>query len=218
MRRVHLSINTSYILSKESMELSREYTAFDWTNILLGPINTVYRALFVNTKCSIQNPGLLVAILLSNWSDLDMLLKSVNNIDILKIFYDAIKGKGPSASPIGINLTVLRKCHIYKQLILNYRKVDLNDYQKYNDMFNAFKIAIDGIKKVYCKKCSEYTLSTSQISDLKKFKPDKAKDDMVEAINYFKRNGNEEFVRLTEDVSEFVTNEVIKYITDNIEK
>ena len=45
-----------------------------------------------------------------------------------------------------------------------------------------FKVLVRGIKVNYCKKCPEYTLSTSQLSDIKKFRPDKAQKEIKSAF------------------------------------
>lgn len=190
-------------------KISKEYAEFDLLK-LFGPLPTLYRALFVNKKSTIQNPGFLIGFML----DKKMVFEEIlDNINAFKKIIDYAREKGSWAMTRGFrNFSFCP--NMYYDLFITPEKTLGQNPNKIKEDIENFKVLVRGIKVNYCKKCPEYTLSTSQLSDIKKFRPDKAQKEIKSAVELSKNYGRET-ENLVKQFAQWWLTEVIEYIADN---
>lgn len=200
------AIAESYKVTDRKFGISQEYTHIDWAQSIGGFFNTIWRGLTNKSKTKIEKPGLLLAIIVGQYNSL-----SDGLIGAIKKVYDAKKGKGQNLS-IGKNLIMAN--NVYEDVIVNYKKVKPEDYSKYTEKFTKFKSIVNAIKTGICVSIPEREMSTSEINEIKYFKPEKAKKEIESAIAYLK-NKDEKLGKLAEDIAEFVSKNVIEFIAKN---
>lgn len=214
------AILTSYKLADRRFGISKEYFAADWVNIF-GPVATIWRGLTNFSKTKIEHPGAMVGLLLNKWATgaegLSLVTKIILTPDVItmsKMFIDRIRKKESTA--FGKQVLNAKKCNIYNTLFNNYKKVNTSNIEPYKREFELFKALISTIKSEVCVPCKTRTMSTSEIHDMKLFKPDKAKTEMETAIKYFEAQ-NPEFAKFANEVSTYVAENIIEFISNNIE-
>lgn len=202
----------------KEMCVSQEYFAADWSKFFLGWLNLAYRAAFDDSETKIDHPGILIDLMIDNKSRvLDHVSNILNNgglIQISKLVIDGMRGKHSARYT---SQDVKNTQNLYRTLIINYKDVDYNDLARYQKEFELYKGVIQYIKNNVCKTIPKRKMSTSEISDLKLLKPDKAKRECAVAISYFK-DQNEEFGIFVENFVKWFSENVIKYLADNIIK
>lgn len=105
--------------------------------------------------------------------------------------------------------------NMYYNLIIDTQSVinrDINDVK--NDV-EAFKNFILTLKATVCSKGESYTLSSSQLSDIKKFRPDAAAKEMAEASQYAS-SVSPELQKVIDDFVLWWKSEVIDYLAADI--
>lgn len=188
--------------------ISLEYNAMDWPNFFLGGISTLYRGLTNGTQTKIENPALLVSVLTGKWTTLGKIINTFSSyFNLGKFAVDKLgRKKGEIFNAIPAN--------IYYDLIVNYKSVDPTNYSQYAEEFKTFKELIHEIKAVKCTPCVWRPVSTTEISGLKLFKPEKAENELRTAANYLNQL-NPKFGALVMDVAKFVKEEIIEFILRN---
>lgn len=136
-------------------------------------------------------------------------MNQVYSLTSSKIIIDKLRDKGSAT------MEVPQECNIYKTLFIDAKKVDVHDLDRYKKQFEAYKSISSAIKKTVCVHCPERPMSSSEIGDIKLFKPQKAADEMKKAIMRFKES-SDEFAKFAEGVAEWITKNIIEYVADNI--
>lgn len=218
------AIAESYKVTDRKFGISQEYNAGDWPQILLGPINTIWRGLTNNSKTKIEAPGALVTVLTGKWTVVGQIIPLFNRFagalslnplslfDTAKFIIDTKDNKGFRTN----NTQELNSlsCNIYKDLIVNYKKVTVDQLSMLENEFANFKTVIEGVKKNICKPCPQRDMSTTEIHDMKLFRPDKAAKEISAAKNYLK-GVDPKLGKLADEVGEYVTKHIIQFIVNN---
>ena len=203
-------------VTKESYNISTEYNKVDWPNFFLGQINTVWRMLTNDSKIAIDNPGLLIGLLLGKVSDVVKVWTNITNpVSVVKGIIDEVRGKGGYRTLSPHDLTLNNALNMYKILFTDYKKVNLDDPDFYKASFEVFKKAVNQLKETLCKKIEYTTASTSQIGDLKLFKPEKARKEMENAIEYYNKK-DPKFAKFAEEAALWCEQNIIEYIAKNV--
>ena len=136
--------------------------------------------------------------------------------------YDALKAsidefmrtKGPRGF-MPNKVTLGDDINIYKMLFVDYKKVNISAIDAYKNTFDTFKRIVEVLKKTECKKIQMRSASTSEISDIKLFKPEKARKEMEVAVAYFKAT-DKAFGDFAEKVALWCEQNIIEYVANNI--
>lgn len=186
----------------------------DWPKFLLGFGNTIWRALFNKSTTSIEKPGILIELFLGKWTTVGQIISNFSTYDIAKTVYDYLKGKGNI--PLDNSSIKLLNYNIYKDLIVDYKKNNDSSYDSLVNEFNTFKGVISYIKSNICKKINPRPCSTTEISQLKVFRPNEIQKEISQALSFYKNNGYEKLINLTNDVATYIANDIVKFLENNI--
>ena len=214
MRKNYFGILSNEELKlNRSLKLSTEYNQVDWFRTLTGGVVDIWRSLTSDARATINHPGVLIHLMLGKLSDVASLLGS-SDVGIVKMIYDQIQNK-PSLSGISQKQILNGDINIYKHLFVEYKKVKIDDLDRYKQEFECFKVSLSNIKKNVCNKTKAYELSSSQIHDIKLFNPTKAKNEISNAIKYYESK-NKNFATFAQHVADYIIKELIEYIATNI--
>lgn len=195
--------------------VSQEYTKVDWPNFLLGPVNTLYRAITNGSKTTVDHPGLMIALFLSKPAKIIDALKMLNVHELAKQLIDAARGSKNSLA-YAFDKDVLNKApNAYYIFFSNYKKTKNLTKDQAESIIKEFKTAVESLKTLLCKKISVRSLTTSEISDIKKFRPELAKREMETALKWIEHN-NPDIYKIANDLAEWVTKNMIQYLSDGI--
>lgn len=211
---VKKSLSRENCLDYLGVNISNEYNAFDWTATIFGNLNTLYRALTPGATTKIDNPGYLIKLFVGGWTVLgQMLSQAASSLAMLRQNSNAIKNRGVKIS--SGEKTDADKFNIYKDIFVNYKKVDTSDIEYYRDQFNLFKKAIEELKKNVCGPIPPRELVTSELSDLKLFRPGDIKSEMNNAVKYYEIK-DKKFANLAGSIVKYVDEEIVQYLLNNI--
>lgn len=219
-----MKLSREDILDYYGVHISHEYNAMDWPRFFAGPFNMAYRALTSKTKLKIKNPGVLINLFVGKWTTvgnistviLNSLAGNFGNIVVEagKQTYDAYKGKKSAVGEADKN-TIKNTPNMYKVLFVDYKDAKDIPIERINVDLKLFKAIITELKKTECAPVDdEYEASTSQLGDLKLFRPKEIEKEMSEAISYYKSNVPE-LENIANNFAQWITNNVVKYILDN---
>lgn len=211
---VKKSLSRENCLDYLGVNISNEYNAFDWTATIFGNLNTLYRALTPGATTKIDNPGYLIKLFVGGWTVLgQMLSQAASPLAMLRQNANGIKNRGVKIS--SGEKTDADKFNIYKDIFVNYKKVNTSDIEYYRDQFNLFKKAIEELKKNVCGPIPSRELTTSELSDLKLFRPGDIKSEMNNAVKYYEIK-DEKFANLAGSIVKYVDEEIVQYLLKNI--
>lgn len=105
--------------------------------------------------------------------------------------------------------------NMYYNLIIDTQSVINRDINDVKNNVEAFKNFILTLKATVCSKGESYTLSSSQLSDIKKFRPDAAAKEMAEASQYAS-SVSPELQKVIDDFVLWWKSEVIDYLASDI--
>lgn len=105
--------------------------------------------------------------------------------------------------------------NMYYNLIIDTQSVIHRDINGVKNDVEAFKNFILTLKATVCSKGESYTLSSSQLSDIKKFRPDAAAKEMAEASQYAS-SVSPELQKVIDDFVLWWKSEVIDYLASDI--
>lgn len=202
-------------------EISKEYAVFDIPT-LLGPLNTIYRKLTNKSTTTINNPGLLVYFMVGTWSQIGQGLQMITRVlppnsfvEVPILVYDKITGKDVDRDAAKERNQTYYKCNIYKDLFIECKSVKPEDLGRLKEEFDVFKKMIKWLKVAYMQKCPKRALGVMEINTMKHFKPDKAKNEMTNAVKILKHK-DKELGKLAEEVVGFVLKEIIEFTEKNV--
>lgn len=223
-RSLRTAILQSYAISDRKFGISQEYNAMDWPQFFLGGINTAWRALTNKSKTKIDNPGALVSIMTGKWTTFGQVLTLYGKImsgfsgnpfsagDVISQIVNHSKGRGAAAN-LESDLMKING-NIYRDMIVNCKSVKPDQYDAMVEEFKVFKEVVKTLKTKYNKPCSIRPMNTTEIAQIKLFKPDKANNEIASAIKYFK-GVDPKLAKLAEEVGAFVGKEIIDFIIKN---
>lgn len=199
-------------------------TKIEHPHFLVGLMLDGWSDLAAGIKIFTRIAGPAVAIGLGGPAGLVYTLLAGQFTEISVLLHDAATGKNKdSLAGGGVDKTVdlikkqkeSIKLNIYKDLIINARKVEPEDYEKLRAEFNLFKTLIRGIKKEVMKPCKERKLGVQEIEMMKLFKPDKAANEMKNAAKILKEK-DKKLGKLADEVCEFISKEIIQFTEKNV--
>lgn len=193
-RSLKSAILESYRLSDRQFGISQEYLAIDWPKLLLGGLNTIWRAITDKSKTRINHPGVLVGLMSSRITTVLDIFSYLNYVSIAKAAIDKLQEKETRL------ISKKASCNSYRSLFNDYKKVNISQIDVYKQEFEMFKQVVAGLKSTIVTPCGERYMSTSEINDIKLFRPDKAAKEMNQAIAYFK-SMDPEFAKFAEGVA-----------------
>ena len=208
-------------ITRESynLDISNEYNAVDWPQFFLGTVNTLWRAITNETETRIEFPGLLISLLVGKWSDFGKIVGLIGPgiyNQGLKAAIDELRGKAGNLTLAHNHYVMPGDTNMYKILFVEYKKVQVSEIKDYQELFDIYKKQINKLKSEVCVKLPRWRpCSTSEITDLKLFKPDKARKEMDVAVAEFKRR-DEKFGKFAEEVAKWIEANLIEYVANNI--
>lgn len=223
-RSLRSAIMQSYAISDRKFGISQEYNAMDWPQFFLGGINTAWRALTNKSKTKIDNPGALVSILTGKWTTFGQLFNLYSKTmqalggnpfalgDIISQVVNRSKGQGALAN-LEKDLRSIDG-NIYRDLIVDCKKVTPAQYEALVNEFKVFKDSVRALKAKYNKPCTLRPMNTTEIAQIKLFKPEKANKEIANAVSYFKGQ-DLKLAKLAEEVGAFVGKEIVNFIIEN---
>lgn len=156
-------------MSKQDMEkhlkrVSMEYNEYDLPRSFFGTLNTVYRFFFNKTMVKRENLGHLVHPFLGRWSTVGIILNTLNSHPI-EAFHESITRDS-------LQDTIKRGENIYNLVINDFKKVDVNNPEYYDDLANISLKIMEGMV-ARCKPCAPRKATSAELKDLKLFNPSK---------------------------------------------
>lgn len=153
---------------------------------------------------------------IGNWTVVGDIANKLSEgpVGIFKMIIDKVRSKG--ATQLSNAQLKQSTGNIYKELFVNYKKNDDTRISELNHKFELFKDLITYVKKVECKSIPPRPCTTTEIGELKLFKPDKIENEIKQAINYYKSNGYIQCLNLANKVAEYITKDVVGFLKDNI--
>lgn len=212
-----LSVEEYYNFIGAKVNVSNEYNAMDWPDFFLGSLSKLYRGLTNNAKLTIKNPGMLISLFTGKWTTFGQIIQyAYNPVKFYTLWdiVDHISDKGKKAA-FSSEAVLKGTPNIYQELIVNYKKIKQDDIEKYKADFERFKVAIQGAKKVYCNKTQPTKLTTSQLTDLKLFRPKEIKTEIERALTHYVGFGPE-WKKFSEDVVSWINSNIVDYLLENI--
>lgn len=205
--------NKKLFKTSTGYRFSREYGTFSWSDFLLGGLKTIWQGLTNKSKTKIENPGLLVQVVVTN--PLSFIGSYTNILDVVKHAIDESKGKGDGVQEAALRFGTWGNDNLYKKVYVNYKKTagqDVNTLKKY---FEVYKKMISEIKDTQCAPCKMREMSTSEIKTIKLFDPTKAEREMRKAIEYYKEKAPD-IAKFAEGFADYIRKEVLEYIEKNV--
>ncbi len=194
-------------LARENIALSLEYNAMDWPQFFLRYLNTGWRMFTNNSMTRINNPALLVSVLTGKWTTIGKLWNMLDPYN-LTIF--------------GINALIFKQAAIYNNIdsnayqdvIVNYRSLTPKNLEIYKQEFENFKSIIKTLKSRACTPCVERRMSTTEITGIKLFKPERAYREIKRAVDGLTKL-DPKLGKLASEIGSFVGKEIIDFIIQN---
>lgn len=195
--------------------VSQEYTAVDWPNFFLGKVNTIWRQLTSSTQTTVDHPGLIVALFLSKKAKVVDALKLFNSYEILTQIVGLIRGKKNSLA-YGFDKSILNGApNAYTVFFVDYKKLKNYTKDEADIVIKEFKQAVNALKSFACKKIPRRTLTSSEVSDIKKFRPDLAEREMKTALRWIEQN-NPAIYKTVNELAAWITTNMLRYLQDGI--
>lgn len=158
---------------------------------------------------------MIIALFLSKPAKIIDALKVFNAFELVKQLIDAARSSKNSLAH-AFDKDVLNKApNAYYVFFSNYKKTKNITKDQAESIIKDFKIAVNGLKALYCKKIQMRSLTTSEISDIKKFRPELAKREMETALKWIEDN-NPDIYKIANDLAEWITKNMIQYLSDGI--
>lgn len=218
MRRIHPNINTSFTVSRESIELSREYDEVDFTSFIPGI--SVWRAITNKSKTRIEVPTILLIYMLNYKTQFLNLLQNFGHLDILVGLVSHLKNSKNKSMYMNWNESTAAKQIVdnnaYREFFIMHKNRDEGDYEELKAIFDIFKDCISVLKKSYCRPIKERYLTTAEISLMKLFNPSKARNEIENALKYYKEHDYKKVYALAVQCAKFCDEQIIKYIEKNV--
>lgn len=212
-----------------------EYFAIDLPKIFSLPATNFLRMITDKSTTTIDNPGLLVDLFLSNGSK----LIDKFNTAITALGLGAIAVSGFHLPVIAISagaglydyatsskaLKSLKKGdNVWYYLVLKYNRVEYDLLHVYKKQFEYSKKILNFVIGEHgeCRTIEERPLKAGEKSELRLFKPDKIGQDFTKAYKYMlshtrNREDAEQWDELYKDVMNFY-GKIARYIENNVHK
>lgn len=206
--------NIKIFKTSSGYRFSREYGTFSFSDFLLGGLKTMWQGITNRSRTKIENPGLLVNVVVTN--PLSFLGSYTSLVDILKHAFDEIKGKGDGIQEAALKFGTWGNDNLYKKVFVNYKKTAGQDAGVLEKYFAIYKKMISEIKDTQCSPCKEREMSTSEIKTIKLFDPMKAEREMRKAISYYESK-SPDIAKFAKKFAEYIKTEILQYLEKNID-
>ena len=132
--------------------------------------------------------------------------------------HDTVKGRNGQTIAGGVVSKIKElgrlKANVYKELIMGYKSIKSEDYNRLAEEFVVYKAYVRKFKQLFCKPCEEQPMGLNDIHQMKLFKPDKAQAEMAKAIAHLK-TVDPKLAKLADELAAFIGKEILEFIIKN---
>ena len=243
-------LNPEYNLTREELNISLEYDWIDWRRLLAGPFNQLSRFKDNTGTTKVDNLPILIGLFtgpatefgkvlnLSLWPAAGAALASTLVPFLAPVFIGGAVAAGLTNLLVGLwgneyAITAhMDKKNVMKNLydidinpylyfVHNYKKVDFENFAKYDGLPNRFRELIEYIKVKLCPLIPERPLTTGEKNALKLYAPDYAMKEIGDVQLYVKKlklapDLKDKWIAFYNDLIS-IYRDVIEYISVNVD-